>query len=138
MSWTRDEYLKKGNGKSHPVEAQDPRDYYRILIRDSVAAEHVTANEYWDRFLALVSGAHGKALHLFEQDRGILGSPTVVNHEQIMQVKLSMAKLDGMVAALNWVMELPKALIDAALPAKEMLRKLETQMETQQEERKPS
>jgi len=106
MSFDRHEFaqLKEG-GNGHDLGQQ-------TLVQAQLSIEHVTSDPHWDRFLSYIQAAieaeQGKEQTLFAS----LRDPGLVNHDQIMQVKIALAQCTAHIQAWQEVMAVPKRLKD--------------------------
>lgn len=103
------------------LSREDRKAQLRTYLRDVVAAEHLTADENWDRYLSWLSGAKAEIEKAVEAWTAKLKAPAVVSHDDLIRAKLALAGLESQLLTLDWVMELPKQLKAGAVDVKERL-----------------
>jgi|SRR6266576_4796232 len=109
-------------------ERSSARDVSRIPQLMSLAAvaprmEALTKDDRWDTYLGFLSGVREKieASRSAAQER--LGSPNLVNHDELMQQKLLMLINEAQLQAIDLAIGLPKALIDSSSEAQKLVEK---------------
>lgn len=93
----------------------------RLAVRAAVHAEHLTSNETWDGFLGYIEGAKEECSAAIESCQNSLCNTHLVSYDDILHIKLVLSDLDGQLKALDWVLELPKALLETGEIARELL-----------------
>ncbi len=85
--------------------------------------EALTKDDRWDTYLGFLSGVREKieASRSAAQER--LGSPNLVNHDELMQQKLLMLINEAQLQAIDLAIGLPKALIDSSSEAQKLVEK---------------
>jgi len=90
---------------------QEPKkDHLEFLKQAAIHAEYVTNDPHWDKMLSLLSAEIDIAE---ESKKGCINQllhPLMVNHGDIMKIKISIAALDARISALKTACDLPKTL----------------------------
>ena len=102
----------KVNGQSGNLE---------FLVQAQVKMENLTGDQYWDRFLSLVQAGLDKMKAQEVSLRDALCSPGMVDPNDIMAIKLSLANVGGQIASLEMVLQLPTDIINSGEQAKNRL-----------------
>lgn len=102
-----------------PADAERQTDI-RLAIRAAVHVEHLTKNEIWDQFLGYLQGGLEECQKRVETYRMTLLSPYTVDHQEILRAKLVIADLEGQARAVQWIMEMPKAILETGNIAREL------------------
>lgn len=114
----QDEWFKQyGHANQY---AKKPEIKFKEAIRAEVDAKYLTSNEHWDYMLTYISGT----LEKINADIQILEASILdlnqANYEQMMVDKNLVARLYGLRETLEWIMELPKALMENGKIAREL------------------
>ena len=122
MGMTKDEF-SAAQVATAKAEAKKPEVRRELagMLRDAVAAEYLTGDEKWDRFLEWCAGALREIHAAMRISERILLDPRTVAHDDIMRTKVIHAGLEGQARALLWIMETPKALRDGAAQVRALL-----------------
>lgn len=114
MSISIDEYRSR-------LKASEPgRERIQQLkaqVHEAVRATAITGDANWDHFLALVEGRIAQYRGMIASKQAQLGDPTLVNAEQIMLLKVTLACLQASMGELEVVISLPKMLIESGSEA---------------------
>jgi len=83
--------------------------------------EALTKDDRWDTYLGFLSGVRGKieASRSAAQER--MGSPSLVNHDELMQQKLLMLINEAQLQAIDLAIGLPKVLIESSSEAQKLV-----------------
>jgi hypothetical protein len=91
-----------------------------VLQQAAVQAEYLTGSEYWDIFLRYLQSAVERSqsveAHLLES----LGSPTLVDHDAILKVKMQLLEVRARMEAWETAMGLPNLLMEYGETTKEI------------------
>ena len=102
-----------------PAPADQPA--LRLMAQAEVSAQHLTANEHWDYFLRLISGARKEVGAALEAYEAILCDPRVVNNDEIIKAKIALHGLRNQHLTLEWISGLPKALMTNGAEARKLI-----------------
>lgn len=101
----------------------------RQATQAEVAAEQLTGDPHWKVYQQILSGSRKT---VSEHRAGLvaqLASPRLVDHERMIALKILIAECDGMLAAWETAITLPKALKeDAETAAEHVEKQLEKQL----------
>lgn len=89
------------------------------LMHEAVPMTALTQSPEWDRYLQLISGEIEKARRNEELLTAKITNPGVVNHDQIMLLKLSLQAWRSRRESFEHALALPKQIIDGAKRAEE-------------------
>lgn len=115
MNSTYDEWFERNKSEA-PKDQVD----IRLAIRAAVHAENLTSNEIWNQFLGYLQGGLEECRKRLETYRDRLLSPYVVDQQEILLIKIAIADLEGQTKAVEWIIELPKSILETG----EIARKL--------------
>ena len=125
MSFDRKEFLDTLAEKANQRKANSAP-AMRVLAAASVVMEKlITKSEEWNRFLSYIQGQIEKTRAQKESAHQKLADPSIWEPYQLNKLKSDLIAADAMITALEWVMQLPKALIDGGADAQEFLNKLD-------------
>ena len=110
----------RGNGATPP----DPTPI-RLAVRAAVHATDLTNNPTWDTFLGYIAGAKEQVENAKQSYRDALLNPFTVGHDDLLRAKIALADLEGQIKALDWIVELPKAILETGGKARELLKDAE-------------
>ena len=91
------------------------------INRAALAAAHVTGDEHWDRFLEMVNDRLVKKRVSLEGCRKQLEESNDFSPEVLINQKLMVRQLGCEIEALEWVIGLPKEIMEQSERAKELL-----------------
>lgn len=91
-------------------------------IRSEVSATKLTGDRHWDRFLEHIQGVIDQKKEQKQRTEADLCSPSVVDHEQIVKLKLRLREDAGWIDALELVQTLPQELQDLGGEARKWFR----------------
>jgi len=95
-----------------------------LLNQAEVKAKHLTGDPHWDMFLSYIQGAIETTQRQLEGFEAALGSPDLVNTDEIMKAKISVIRCRERIAAWVAVMELPNELRAGGVEARGLLERL--------------
>ncbi len=125
MAFNRDEYRASIAEAETQRSADSVRDLKRHA-RASLEAQAVTGDPHWDYYLshlqAAIETTDAQIAHLTAS----LCDDTVVDHNQLMTLKLALAECKGMANAWKVARNLPKDLIENGEKATALLETLDT------------
>ena len=118
-----DEFLEdRKNGQQAESKAQ--RKQLVMLAQAVVEAENMTGVPEWDRFLSYVSAASEACGERAAALRDRIADPSVVGHDEIMQLKISLEGWIQRGLAFDAVIRLPKDLMEVGEDARELLERM--------------
>jgi hypothetical protein len=85
----------------------------------------LTRDANWDHYLGYLTGIREKLETARAQAQERMGSPSLVNQDEIMQQKLIMLINDAQIQAIDLAIGLPKALLESAKSAMALVEKFE-------------
>lgn len=97
----------------------------RAIQQQAIRAEHLTGDPAWDQYLSYVQAQIDQAKKNRDGFMARLSSPNLVNADQVSLARVSIIRLDQMVAALEWAIALPSQIKKLGEVAKEQLDALE-------------
>ena len=98
----------------------------RVLQAASVVMEKLTTrSDEWNRFLSYIQGQIEKTRQRKAVAETRQNDPAIWDIPERNKLKADIIAADAMISALEWAMELPKALIDGGAEATEFLNKLD-------------
>lgn len=95
----------------------------RALAAVKPKMQALTNDENWDRYLAYLSGLIEDLETARATAQAALANPSLVNQDQIMVAKMALHINDAQIAAFEIARDLPKALMQSAEAAREVLDK---------------
>lgn len=124
MTFDREEYTDLIAEKAKdPVNGQ--RTNLEIMQQAAVKASHLTGDAHWDTFLSYIEAARTA----LERDRdnavNLLKAPNMVDANEIMVLKLSIARLEFGIGLLGGIVSLPKDIQEQGTKAAEILARLD-------------
>ena len=93
----------------------------RLMAQAEVSAQHLTADPHWDHFLRLISAASKEVAGALAAYEAILCDPRVVEQGEIIKAKIALHGLRNQHLTLEWVSELPKALMANGAAARKLI-----------------
>ena len=101
-----------------------------MQVAGVIMAKLTTGSEEWNRYLSYLQGQIEKAQERKAVAHSKMADPSVWEPYQLNKLKADILQADAMIAAWQWAMELPKALVDGGAEATEFLNKLDRENET--------
>ena len=126
MNISRDEYAEVQREREAAKPKGKPTVPARAMLQDVVAAEHITTEEHWDRYLTWLAATRNAADLRVGALKEVIVGPSCVTFEDLMRAKLDAAQMQGIVTALDWVMEIPVALKKGAAEVRELIKEEES------------
>ena len=96
-----------------------------LQVAGVIAAKLTTGSEEWNRYLSYLQGQIEKAQERKGVAHSKMADPSIWEPYQLNKLKADILQADAMIAAWQWAMELPKALVDGAKEAEQFLNKLD-------------
>lgn len=106
----------KTNGHSQNLE---------YLVQAQVKMELLTGDPHWDRFLSYLQSSSDAMHEILSGLEKRICDPGLVDPAQIMEAKMSIARMMGRIETMDAVIGLPKDIIESGEKAKERLGDLE-------------
>lgn len=101
-----------------------------LLTRAEVPAKALVGDPKWDIFLSQVQVAIEQSEAQAAGLEAKLADPDVVNHDQIMAVKTSLARVKGRIEAWKAAVELPAQIVSAAEAERDLVAELDEETRT--------
>lgn len=92
-----------------------------LFLQAGVSAERLTHNDDWDKFLGYLESAYERTKDARASTLERLAGPEVVGVEEFYRNKYELTRFASMVETLEWVMSLPKTLIENGEAARDLL-----------------
>ena len=131
MSYDRKDFLATLEKKSKAKEQQMAPAIRALQVVGSVMSTLTTQSGEWNRYLTFLQGQIDKTRALRQQAQEKLADPSIWEPYQMNKLKSDIIKADGMIAAWEFAMRLPKALVDGGAEATEFLLKLDNENDSQ-------
>ena len=96
-----------------------------------IMAKLTTSSDEWNRYLSYVQGQIEKTRQRKAVAEARQNDPAIWDIPERNKLKADILQADAMIAAWDWAMELPKALIDGGAEATEFLNKLDRENDSQ-------
>ena len=112
---------KYGEKAKHEKEGANSEQRLAAFLQAGVSAERLTHNDDWDKYLAYLESALARTKLARDDILERMAGPEVVVAEEFYRTKHELTKFSGMIAALEWAMELPKSIIESGDAARELL-----------------
>ena len=96
-----------------------------LQVAGVIMAKLTTGSEEWNRYLSYLQGQIEKTRSRKADAQAKMADPTVWDTQALTKLKSDIIQADAMIAAWEWAMELPKALVDGGAEATEFLNKLD-------------
>ncbi len=112
------QYLPDGS-ELHTRKTELDKQHIGQALRQAVSAEYLTADENWNEFLTHIEGV----LQFFKEDRDHWRKNcTEIGLDPSAKefALINYHKLDAKIEVLEWIKELPKAIIDNGKKAKDL------------------
>lgn len=97
----------------------------RTMEQAAVAARHVTGDVHWDRYQSMVTASVEHITSQIGDARQQLADSALVEFTHIMQIKLRLARLEGMKAMADGLLQLPSDIIKLGEAAKLQLAEID-------------
>lgn len=118
--YSREDWLEL-NEKNRKKALNGERPYMEYLVQAQVKMSYLTGVQEWDTFLSYLQSALD-ALQIKQSGlRNALCSPSLVDTNSIMEVKLDLAEVTGQINLLEGVLALPKDIMESGEKAKALL-----------------
>lgn len=114
--------LKEGAAKRHSAAIPAAR---ALQAAGVVMTKLVTGNDDWNRYLSYVQGQIDKTRVQVDAARVKQDDPAIWDIAERNKLKADILQGNAMIAAWEWAMAIPKALVDGGAEATEFLSKLE-------------
>ena len=124
MALERSEYRQSVADHAAKRSAAHDGHHLRLLERAALEARAVTGEPHWDYYLTCLQGAIEQTETQSAQLRENLCDPTIVNHDQIMTLKLALAECRGRLKAWTVARDLPKELMKSGDTATDLLAEI--------------
>ena len=125
MNMTRDEYYNRKKAQEDGMaDAKEAFNRAQVLAQASVHAGSLTGDEHWDLFLSYVQFMRDAYETEKQQAVSHLMNPTIVDRDEIIRLKVAIARYSEAVAVLGAVIGIPKLLKNAGDQAAEILEKM--------------
>ena len=105
----------QSNGKGTPAP-----DVVRLALQAAVLAENLTGDKHWDHYLQCLQGSMEDFKEGERQNLELLADPRLVDHSDILRLKLALADMRGAIRALMYAIELPQTIKTAGKEAKSL------------------
>lgn len=92
-----------------------------LLSQAQVKAEHVTGHDAWDTYLSYIQSAVEKAQGYMAHLDALLTDPMVVDHSQIMRLKVEREACRARIEAWEAATSLPRQIIEQGEKARNVL-----------------
>ena len=110
--------------KQERMQGQIPT--LRALVAVAPKMEKLTHDERWDTYCSYLAGIKEKLQAAKNGAQARLNSPAVVNNDEMMAQKITLLVNEAQIQMIDLAMDLPKAMMDGADIAKELLAKWDT------------
>ncbi len=117
MTFDRKDYDESLNGRRAQIVANQAT-ALRTMEQAAVAAEHVTGDVHWDRYLSMATATVEHISGGIAGMRDYLADPNVVDQTEIMKIKLELARLVGMKEMADGLLRLPADIMKLGETAK--------------------
>ncbi len=113
MTFDKTQFMSRGDETARKPSAPSNLDSrFAFIEQAAVSIESVTGHQDWDRFLSYVQEAIERFETLADDAREMLCRPSVVNHDQMLAAKISLAEALSARTALEAVINLPKGIME--------------------------
>ena len=107
---TYDEHKKLNIKRQAKSDTQDDIHKIKLAMQAAVSAELLTKDENWDVYLQSLQYAIEMIQKGIEARKAQLEDPRTVDQNLLMQLKISLADLQGQLLALEWAIGLPNSI----------------------------
>ena len=112
------------------IKRKEERDQGRLfafhgMAREAVKAEFMTSDENWDLYLSYIQGLIKNAESQIEPLKSRLIEGNVFDHVELLLLKNEITRLGERLHVLNFVIALPKQVIENGKKAKKYVEKFE-------------
>jgi len=125
MSYDRKDFLEAVKEKAHKRRVDALPSVMALQAAGVIMARLTTGSAEWNRYLSYLQGQIDKTRVQKENAHTKLADPAIWEPYQLNKLKADIIASDAMITALQWAMELPKALVDGGTEATEFLNKLD-------------
>ncbi len=126
MAFEEKEYRQSIADAAKPSVARDAR-HLKTLQRAALEARAVTGDPHWDYYLSCLQGAIEQTEKQIAHLRENLCDGSVVNHDQLLTLKLALAECRGRLTAWIVARDTPKELMESGDKATDLLAKIAQQ-----------
>ena len=88
----------------------------QMFRQAAVSAELLTSDPHWDYFLSIIQEDINQTEELVKSLQEQLTSATIVNHDDIIKLKIGIAQFEARISVLRQMQEVPKTIIEQAKP----------------------
>jgi len=96
-----------------------------LIKQGAVVGESMTGVPAWDTFLSFVQGAIDTTREQLAALGDTLASPDVLDHDRLLQIKVSMIRCKERISAWEAIVKLPKDLIEHGEQTQSLLDRME-------------
>lgn len=100
------------------------RRQFAILAQAEVLAEHMTQVREWDLFLSYIAAAQEECAKEIDKLRAKISDPMVVDHDEVMRLKVLLEGWIQRQNAFQAVISLPKDLMEMGREAKSLAERM--------------
>jgi len=125
MSFGRKEFRDAVAEKARKRRAESLPAIQALQAAGVIMARLTTGSEEWNRYLSYLQGHIERTRARRDVAQTRQNDPTVWDIAERNKLKADILQAEAMIAALQWAMELPKALVDGGAQATEFLNKLD-------------
>ena len=117
MAFDRKDY-DEARAKGRRAQIVNQATALKSLEQAAVAAQHVTGDVHWDRYLSMATASVEHIGKNIESLRELLADPKVVDQSHIIKIKLELAHFDGMKEMADGLLRLPADIMKLGEKAK--------------------
>lgn len=132
MSYDKGEFLAKVKEKAEQRQSQMIPAVRALQAVGVIMAKVTTGSDDWNRYLSFLQGQIDKTRGRRDAAQAKLNDPAIWDGQQMTKLKSDILQADAMIAAWEFAMQLPKALIDGGEEATEFLNKLGRENDSQE------
>ncbi len=125
MNYDRAEVTQLAQRKR--IDAAPPRRNLEIIAQAAVNTNLLLGDPIWDRFLTYIQAAIEETQAQLAEWQAKLSSPTLVNYEDLIRIKLAVAECTARIEAWTVIIQLPKELQTSGGQAKDLLAAMDAQ-----------
>jgi len=125
MTYDRAEFKATLADKAKKRQSETLPAMRALQVAGVIMAKLTTGSEEWNRYLSYLQGQIEKTRGRRADALSKMADPAVWDTQTLTKLKSDILQADSMIAAWEWAMELPKALVDGGAEATEFLNNLE-------------
>ena len=125
MTYSRQDFLTAVKDKAHQRQSATLPAMRALQAAGVIMAKLTTSSDDWNRYLSYLQGQIEKTRERMDAAREKQDDPAVWDVAERNKLKADILQAGAMIAAWQWAMELPKALVDGGAEATEFLNKLD-------------